>query len=139
MSFWPRRILRMAVAGLPLMLTVGQVRAIFRLPPRYDPDGTHPVLAYLERFTKFTIPVPDLRMFQVSRSTRSQRRRASIIPVTSIMQSAHLFPKHPRQGAASTDWTADDVYEKAKTFHVNPFLRHYEFSLSCEILSIPPD
>ena len=60
-------------------LAVGQVCAIFCLPEEF---GSFPdPLAYIEWFTAFQLPVPDLEMYQISRSTRQYRRHASIIPV----------------------------------------------------------
>jgi hypothetical protein len=106
-------------------LTVGQVRAIFQLPEEF---GTFPdPLVYVEWFTAFQSPVPDLEMYQVSRSTRQHRQRASIIPVTQIERSIHLIPKFGRR--IDLSWSAEDVLERCKTFYVNPYLRHLDFLL----------
>jgi len=106
-------------------LTVGQVRVIFQLPEEF---GTfqHP-LAYVEWFTAFGSPVPDLGMYQVSRSSRHHRRRASIIPVTQIERTVHLIPKFGRQMDSS--WNSENVLELCKIFFVNPYLRHLDFLL----------
>jgi hypothetical protein len=61
-------------------LKVCQVRVIFSLPENYS-SFPHP-MAYVEWFTPLRNPVPELGMYQISRSTHSQRRRASIIPVS---------------------------------------------------------
>jgi len=104
---------------------VGHVRAIFCVP---DEFGTFPdPLAYVEWFTAFQSPVPDLEMYQVSRSTRQHRQRASIISVTQIERSIHLIPKFGWR--IDLSWSAEDVFECCKTFYVNPYLRHLDFLL----------
>ncbi|KAI0047576.1 hypothetical protein FA95DRAFT_1492341, partial [Auriscalpium vulgare] len=107
-------------------LTVCQVRVIFQLPHYYHHGKWDGTLAYVEWFTKMNSPVPNLRLYQVSRSTRRGGRRASIIPVNHIQQSCHLFPKYPRS-LDGTSLTSDKVYEQASQFYVNPFLRHLDF------------
>ena len=94
-------------------------------------------LAYIEWFTDLGNPVPNLRLHQVSQSTHNHRRRASIIPIESILQSTWLWPKFPRS-VDDTDWASDNVYDKAKYFYVNPFLRHYDFARFEARLSLPP-
>ena len=66
-------------------------------------------------------------MYQVSRSTRSGYRQASIIAVDQIERLIHLVPKFGRQ--VDRTWTVDDVLELCKTFYVNPYLRHLDFLL----------
>src|SRR5882762_4401146 len=106
-------------------LTVGQVRAIFRLPEEF---GTFPdPLVYVEWFTAFQSPVPDLEMYQVSRSTRQHRQHALIISMTQIEHSIHLIPKFGQR--IDLSWSAEDVFECRKTFYFNPYLRHLDFLL----------
>ena len=69
---------------------VGQVRVIFQILKEYG-DFEHP-FAYVEWFTVFQSAVPDLGMYLVSRSTRQYCRRMSIVSVTQIERSIHLFP-----------------------------------------------
>jgi hypothetical protein len=114
-----------------LGLTVGQVRVIFLLPSKYG-SFKHP-LAYVEWFTLFHSPVADLGMYQVSRSTRSSRRRASIIPVTQIERSIHLIPKFGR--VMNITWSVNDILELCKTFYVNLYVRHLDFLLFCYLSS----
>jgi hypothetical protein len=116
---------------MKLELAVAQVRVIFGLPDEYG-AFPHP-FAYVEWFTAFQSPIPDLEMYQVSRSTRHHRRRASIIPVTQIERSIHLIPKFGRQ--MDLTWSAEDVLEKCKTFYVNPYLRHLDFLLFRYLMS----
>ena len=106
-------------------LTVGQVRVIFSLPGEYG-SFTEP-LAYVEWFTRFGNPVADLGMYQVSRSSRHHRRRASIIPVSQIERCVHLIPKFGR--VMDRTWTTDNVLELCKTFYVNCYFRHLDFLL----------
>jgi hypothetical protein len=106
-------------------LIVGQVRAIFQLPGEF---GTFPdPLVYIEWFTAFQSPVPDLEMYQVSLSTRQHRQHASIIPVMQIEGSIHLIPKFGQR--IDPSWSAEDVLERCRTFYVNPYLCHLDFLL----------
>ena len=50
-------------------------------------------MVYVEWFTPLCNPMPELGMYQISRSTRSQRRHASIIPVGQIEHLVHLILK----------------------------------------------
>lgn len=77
-------------------------------------------------------------MYQVKPSTRAHQRRASIIPVELIHQSAHLLPVFPKS-VLDTEWDEDNVYDKAKSFFVNPLLRHYDFARFNEALSLTRD
>ena len=99
-------------------LKVAQVQVIFALPEEY---GTfrHP-LTYVEWFTPFHTPAQDLGMYQVSQSTHSGYRWASIIVVNQIERLVHLVPKFGRQ--VDRTWTVDDILELCKTFYVNPYL-----------------
>ena len=108
-----------------LGLMVSQVHIIFSLPSEYS-SFTHP-LAYVEWFTSFHSPVADLRMYQVSRSTRSSCHCASIIPITQIECSIHLIPKFGR--VMNITWSVDDVLELCKTFYVNLYVHHLDFLL----------
>ena len=104
---------------------MGQVRSIFCLPEEF---GSFPdPLTYVEWFTAFQSPVSDLKMYQISRSTRQYRRRASIILVTQIEHTVHLIPKFGQQ--MDLTWSADDVLERCKTFYVNLYVRHLDFLL----------
>ena len=114
-----------------LGLTVGQVQVIFSLPSEYG-SFKHP-LTYVEWFTLFHSPVTDLGMYQVSRSTRSSRRRASIIPISRIEHSIHLIPKSGR--VMNITWSVDDILEPCRTFYVNSYIRHLDFFLFCYLSS----
>ena len=106
---------------------VGQVRVIFSLPN--STDGTSPQhLAYIEWFTKFTAPDRDHQMFKLNRSLENGERVASIIPISTIRRSVHLFPKFGP--VVPEGWTSDNVLEKCPAFYLNPFTdRHMYFIL----------
>ena len=79
---------------------VVQVRVIFEIPNRVieevftTPNAPPPGhLAYVEWFS----PIPVARcsnhdLYKVTRLTQNGRRRASIIPIASIIRSIHLLP-----------------------------------------------
>lgn len=106
---------------------VGQVRVIFALPDSVDGIPSEH-LAYIEWFSKFTTPDDHHGMFKVNRSLEGGERVASIVPVSMIRRSAHLFPKFGP--AVPEGWSADNVLEKCTTFYLNPFTdRHMYFIL----------
>jgi len=97
---------------------VGQIRVVFSLPE----DGTQAPperLTYVEWFSKFTSPESDHGMHKLKRSVESGDRVASIIPISSIRRSVHLFPKFDK--VVPEGWTSDNVLEKCSTFYLNPF------------------
>ncbi|KAI0693165.1 hypothetical protein BC835DRAFT_1546152, partial [Cytidiella melzeri] len=63
----------------------------------------HP-LAYIEWYTPFHRYDDLTGMFSVASSQRLHRRRASIIPITSIVRTCHLIPAWERVHVARTDW-----------------------------------
>jgi hypothetical protein len=106
---------------------VGQVRVIFSLPGRAD-ERPSEHLAYIEWFSKFTVPDDDHGMFKLNRSLEDGERVASIIPVSTIRRSVHLFPKFGP--VVPKGWSANNVLEKCATFYLNPFTdRHMYFIL----------
>ena len=112
-----------------LGMRVGQVRAIFSLPETQSknlfPSGLLPPrhLAYIEWFSRFNLhPDPHLKMYKVSRSITADRERlASIVPVSLIQRSVHLFPKWGRNTEGIASWTSENVLEKCDIFYVNSF------------------
>ena len=106
---------------------VGQVRIIFSLPGIVD--GASPEhLAYIEWFSKFTTPNPDHRMFKLSRSLEDGERVASIVPISTIRRSVHLFPKFGP--SVPEGWSSENVLEMCAAFYLNPFTdRHMYFIL----------
>ena len=106
---------------------MGQVRVIFTLPRRMDGNSSEH-LAYIEWFSKFTAPDDDHGMFKLNRSLEDGERVASIVPVSIIRRSVHLFPKFGP--VVPEGWSANNVLERCATFYLNPFAdRHMYFIL----------
>jgi hypothetical protein len=58
-------------------------------------------------------------MHKLKRSVKDGERVVSIILVSSIRRSAHLFPKFSRE--VPEGWTSDNVLERCTTFYLNLF------------------
>jgi hypothetical protein len=101
-----------------------RVRAIFRLPTWFSCPQT---LAYVEWYTQFTEPVEHLRMSQVSVSTRQRRKRAAVIPISSIRCSCFLSPKFNRR--CEKNWTTNNVLDQCTQFYLNSHLNLYMFQI----------
>lgn len=103
---------------------IAQVRVVFQIPSKVihnvflNDAPTH--LAYVEWFSPLS-PSPDTNhlMYKVSRLTLGGHRRATIIPVDSIISSIHLIPRFGP--AVPQDWNSFSVLEKCHTFYVNCF------------------
>ena len=114
-------------------LRVAQVQLIFRLPPEFN-HYPHP-LAYVHWYKPFhNLPHPDMLMFETSPSSHNHRRRASVIPVTWIARSCHLSPNFGRQIPEA--WSSSSVLDDARTFFLNPYLRHHDFYLLRYLLDL---
>lgn len=109
-----------------LDISVGRVRAIFRVPIEWCALAPHP-LAYVEWFTPLNTFNEDLAMFSVKPSTHNHYRAVSLIPVTEIMRSCHLIPQWGK--SIDRTWTQENIYEKCDVFYVNPYLRLSDFVL----------
>lgn len=106
---------------------VGQIRVLFTLPGSMDDVSTEP-LAYVEWFTKFTSPDQSHQMFRLNRSLDDGARIASIVPISTIRRSIHLFPKFGQ--TVPEGWSSDNVLENCAAFYLNPFTdRHMYFVL----------
>jgi hypothetical protein len=104
---------------------VAQIRLIFKLP---DEFGPHPSpLVYVHWFKPLRAPVPNLNFYSTSFSSLNHRQRASIISVSDIIRTCHLIPQFGNSSAADLGWTAAKVHQEAKSFYLNPYLRHYDF------------
>jgi hypothetical protein len=100
---------------------------VFALP---DSNGDNPPerLAYIEWFSKLSTPDPDHQMYKISRSLEGRGRVASVVPISTIIRSAHLFPKFKQ--AVPGEWTSNNVLEKCSTYYLNPFTdRHMYYIL----------
>jgi len=76
-------------------------------------------LAYIEWFTAFVAPDPNHGMLKVNRQLDGTDHVASIVPISSIRCSVHLFPKFGLK--VPEDWTSENVLEKCNTFYLNQF------------------
>ncbi|KAJ7821262.1 hypothetical protein B0H14DRAFT_2831726 [Mycena olivaceomarginata] len=84
---------------------IAQVRVVFTLPERLAKT----YLAYVEWFTSFkSQPERHHLMYKVSRVIKNGDRLASIIPVTNIRRSIHL-------------WKSHNVLDKCPVFFANPW------------------
>ena len=63
-------------------------------------------------------------MLSVSFASRNHRRHASIIPISSILQTCHLIPCFGHASAYDLGWTPETIYDESPTFYLNPYLRH---------------
>ncbi|KAH8986015.1 hypothetical protein EDB92DRAFT_1802201 [Lactarius akahatsu] len=109
---------------------IAQVRVVFQLPnkaipevfPSLDTAVTAPPthLAYVEWFSPIPArPNANQLMYRVSRLMHNGHRRASIIPVSSIISSIHLFPRFGHR--IPPEWNTYSVLKLCHTFYVNPF------------------
>ncbi|KAJ7676331.1 hypothetical protein B0H14DRAFT_3101987 [Mycena olivaceomarginata] len=89
-------------------LRVGQIRAIFQLPPQY---GTYPHPARL---------YPTTGMYTIQRSSRSLRRNSAVVSIEHFVRPCHLQAKCGRR--IDRRWTADNVLDKATYFYFNPYI-----------------
>ncbi|KAF8497984.1 hypothetical protein JB92DRAFT_2834352 [Gautieria morchelliformis] len=112
-----------------------RIRAIFRLPHWFECSDT---LAYIERFTNFTLPVEPPRMSQVSYSMRHNRRYGEIVHVNSITRSCHLTPKFGSAKHRNQTWTSENVLDECPTFFLNSQLSVYMFQM-CDGLAMRTD
>ncbi|KAH7918147.1 hypothetical protein BV22DRAFT_1134820 [Leucogyrophana mollusca] len=99
-------------------LRVAQVRVLFKLPPQYG-CFPHP-LAYIQWFTPMQRYDAISGMYIVSRSSRQHHCHAAIISVDRIVRNCHLIAKCGQE--ISTDWTTDNVLERAGSFFVNKYI-----------------
>lgn len=98
---------------------MGQIRVLFSLPA--DEAGVPSErLAYVEWFSEFTLPESDHGMHKVKRSVQDGERVASVVPISFIRRSVHLFPKFGRE--IPEGWTSNNVLERCSTFYLNPFV-----------------
>lgn len=106
-------------------ISVARVRVIFRLPEDYG-IFPHP-LAYVDWYKPLQPPVANIRMHELSLSSRNHRQNSSVIPITDILRSCHLIPLFGK--VVNPTWTSDRVLDQCKSFYLNPYLRHHDFYL----------
>ncbi|KAF9471791.1 hypothetical protein BDN70DRAFT_819556 [Pholiota conissans] len=110
-----------------------RVRCLFSLPPaalaRWFPQGfPHAHLAYVEWFTPFSVARfdPNSKLYRISPLMSQNVRQASIIPITLIRQSLHLFPKFG--AVAPSLWKSSNVLDMSSIFYANPFSDRFPYS-----------
>lgn len=112
---------------------VAQIRCIFSLPKSVEndwfPNGAPSQhFAYVEWFIPFSKAKfdPNSQLFQIKRLQIQGEQQASVIPVSLIRQSIHLFPKFGP--IAPVHWKSSNVLEEAKDFYVNPFSDRFQYA-----------
>ncbi|KLO04336.1 hypothetical protein SCHPADRAFT_795210, partial [Schizopora paradoxa] len=63
--------------------------------------------AYIEWFTPFRNTASENGLFQISKSSRANRRNAEVVPLHDIVSSCHLIPKFGN--LADPLWTSGNV------------------------------
>ncbi len=78
-------------------------------------------LAYVEWFTKFSRhPEPHHKLYRIRRESAADGGPlVSVIPVSVIQRSIHLYPKWGY--AVPSEWTSDNVLDLAPSFLVSQF------------------
>lgn len=110
---------------------VAQVRAVFRIPDKASAMLFHGVkepkhLAYVEWFTKFPQdPDRNYGMYELKRAMKDNKRVASVIPVSDISRTVHLYPKWGP--AVPREWTTNNVLEECASFYVSSFLDRHTY------------
>ena len=84
-------------------------------------------MAYIEWFTPFSHAQYDTnsRMYRIGPLMRGQQRQVSVIPISRIRQSIHLFPDFG--AVAPANWRASNVLDSAKHFYVNVFSDRFQY------------
>ncbi|KAI0070284.1 hypothetical protein K474DRAFT_1743338 [Panus rudis PR-1116 ss-1] len=110
---------------------VARVRTVFVLPQSGRQlllQGANQTihLAYVEWFTPFSA-APDSThgMYKISPAYRDGIRATSVIPLSNIFCSVHLFPIFGP--VVDRTWTADGVLDQCPRFYVNPFSDRHAF------------
>ena len=111
----------------------GRIRCIFTLPPahqaRWFPGGfAHKHLAYVEWFIPFSTAAfdRDSKLYKLLPYLERGERQCSIVPVSLIRQSVHLFPKFGC--SAPVAWKSSNVLDEARIFYANPFSDRFCYS-----------
>lgn len=108
---------------------IGQIRCLFTLPKKararwFNPKFPHHHFAYVEWFTAFVSSRFDThsKMYRISRlhhpANKGGHRKASVVPISLIKESIHLFPKFGP--VAPAEWRSSNILEVAPAFYVNP-------------------
>ncbi|KAF8904906.1 hypothetical protein CPB85DRAFT_1416217 [Mucidula mucida] len=106
---------------------VGRVRVVFSIPPRgletLFPINMQPPahLAYVEWFSTFAArPEAASGMYRLKRQLAGDGSPlVSVLPVSVIQSSVHLFPKWGR--TVPVDWTNENVLDRSSTFSLSNY------------------
>lgn len=100
------------------------VRVVFKIPPKANKNlfGDQPppdYLAYIEWFSNFpNTPDQHHGLYKISRAHYQGKWLLSIVKVSDIHHSVHLFPQFG--SAVPREWASATVLDKCSTFFVNP-------------------
>jgi hypothetical protein len=108
---------------------IGRIRVIFSLPENshlwgriFKPGIEVPDhLVYVEWYTPFRdAPEPNSLLYKVSpMKDRDRNPICSIVPLSDIVRSVHLFPRFGPVAPAA--WTSSNVLDECDSFLVNTF------------------
>lgn len=113
---------------------LAQIRVVFSLPKRSrvaifgDRTDIPEHLAYVEWFSPFkSAPEANSLLYKVNRSLDQDGHRiSSIIPVSAIRQTLHLFPLANRT-ISDSRWTSTNVLDMCNLFLLNSFSSRYAY------------
>jgi hypothetical protein len=113
---------------------IAQIRVVFKIPDavvaQVFPHTSIPKppkhLAYAEWFSPLSATRDtNHQMYRVTRLMHDNKRRATVIPVESILGSVHLLPRFGPM--TPHDWNSSSVLEQSNTFYVNPFSDRHDY------------
>ncbi|KIM61734.1 hypothetical protein SCLCIDRAFT_46113, partial [Scleroderma citrinum Foug A] len=87
-------------------------------------------LVYVEWFTSLRRRDPFSRQFVITHSTRNHRPNVSVISIDRFICPCHLQAQCGKH--ISTDWSSDNVLERASAFHVNSYIDLDTFVALCD-------
>lgn len=115
--------------------TVGRIRCVFALPQKAvhrwftsrgkEPPCSH--FAYVDWFTDFKDqPERNHGLHKISYLRRSGEQLSSVVPVSEIWQSVHLYPVFGP--SADRSWLSTNVLDSASEFFINPFTSRFTYT-----------
>ena len=66
-------------------------------------------------------------MYSITPTFKDGERLATVVPVSAIRRSVHLFPVFPVDGTIPDHWTSSNVLEECPAFFVNPFTDRHTY------------
>ena len=110
---------------------IAQLCAVFQIPKKVIdhlfPDTSAPThLVYVEWFSPLSATWDvNHQMYRVTRLMHGGQRRATVIPVESILGSVHLLPRFGPM--TPHDWNSFSVLDQCGTFYVNLFSDRHNY------------